>query len=206
MSTESPSTQIPGSRGSTDMKKFERLSKKLSFLLRHHPEKWGITLTPDGWADVDLIARRLRIRAIDIEELVRQQTKQRFELKDGRIRALYGHTIDVEPVSRHTEPPAYLFHGTARETVETILKDGLLPMERRRVHLSESSEEAFAVGLRRDPNPTILRVRAREASRSGILFWKSGEVWLCERIPPGFIEIAYGETKPSGRGMEEKDE
>lgn len=171
------------------MKKFERLSKKLSFLLRHHPEKYGIKLSPEGWGEVELIARRLGIHTREIEELVKNQPKKRFELRDGRIRALYGHTIEVKLLSNQREPPQYLYHGTSPNSLDSILRSGLLPMGRRWVHLSKTRQEAFTVGLRKDPNPTILRVRAYEASKLGLPFYESGDVWLCEKVPPQFIEI-----------------
>lgn len=177
------------------MKKFERLSKKMSFLLRHHPEKYGIQLSSDGWGDVVLIAETLGVYKKDIEELVRTQIKKRFELKEGRIRALYGHTIKIEFVSNRREPPRYLYHGTSSNSAQSIFKNGLLPMKRRWVHLSETRAEALMVGLRKDPNPLILRVKAQEAFKLGIRFYKSGDVWLCGKLPPQFIEIAPKLTK-----------
>mgnify|MGYP000508917448 FL=1 len=32
---------------------FDKIGKYLCFILRHHPEKIGITLDEHGWADVD---------------------------------------------------------------------------------------------------------------------------------------------------------
>jgi len=36
---------------------FDKIGKYLCFILRHHPEKIGITLDEHGWADVDELLR-----------------------------------------------------------------------------------------------------------------------------------------------------
>ena len=169
------------------MRKSENLSKRLSFVLRHHPERYRLHLSENGWADLELVARRLGVRRARIEEFGTNQSKRRFEIKDGKIRALYGHTVEVEFATHTREPPGFLYHGTSPRAVSKILAEGLLPMKRRWVHLSETPEDAYLVGLRKDRNPVILQVRAGDATDE-VSFHKSGDVWLCKSVPSRYIE------------------
>ena len=77
-----------------------RLSKTIAHALRHKPEDYGLTLDAEGWVAVDDLlaalqkrfgARRAVSRA-DIETIMTESEKQRFEIRDSRIRAFYGHS------------------------------------------------------------------------------------------------------------------
>lgn len=78
--------------------------------------------------------------------------------------------------------------GTSTDSGQEILAHGLLPMKHRWVHLSEIVEETSAVGLRKDPNLSVLRVRAQDAYAQ-MPFHKSGNVRLCQKLPLRLIEI-----------------
>ncbi len=75
-------------------------SKFLSLVLRHQPERIGLTLDGAGWAEVDelLAAARRAGVALDrptLERVVAENDKQRFALSpDGtRIRASQGREV-----------------------------------------------------------------------------------------------------------------
>lgn len=70
--------------------------------LRHQPVRYGLELDAEGWVLVaDLLSglsRRRRwcdLTAADVEAVLTMLGKQRYEMKDGRIRALYGHSAHV---------------------------------------------------------------------------------------------------------------
>ena len=169
------------------------LSKLISYILRHDPEKYSLTLDRYGFAGLKELVRAINqkkrwVNEEDIRRVVAESEKKRFEIREDRIRATYGHTIEVEQVSPEVEPPEILFHGTSRKTVVTVLKDGLQPMKRQYVHLSQTEQEAFRVGRRKDTNPVVLRIRARDAFCEGIKFRKCGSVYIARQIPGKFIE------------------
>src|SRR4051794_9677970 len=96
-----------------------RISKYLSYHLRHHPEELGLTLEPGGWAPVDALlqasaARGFAISRDELEDVVAENDKQRFALsQDGtRIRANQGHSVEVHLELEPLAPPAILYHGT----------------------------------------------------------------------------------------------
>ncbi len=170
------------------MRELKKISKKLSYILRHNPGAFGLILDKEGWVPMEEIERKAGIRKKDIYRVVRHQRKRRFEIRGGKIRALYGHSV-MKLSYPEVEPPLILYHGTSPERALRILKEGLKPIGRHYVHLSMSRDEAKLVGLRHSKRPVILMVRAREAYRKGIKFYKAGDLFLSDPIPPKFLEM-----------------
>jgi putative RNA 2'-phosphotransferase len=171
-----------------------RISKFLSYILRHAPERFNLSLDEYGFAPVDDVLKVLQTRyhsvsREDLLEIVRTDPKGRYEIAGDRIRAQYGHSIPIAVKSAEVVPPEHLFHGTAERNVAAILQEGLKPMRRRFVHLSTSSDEAMKVGRRHSANVVILRILTRKARQSGVRFFREGSIYLAERIPPDCIEL-----------------
>jgi putative RNA 2'-phosphotransferase len=165
-----------------------KVSKYLSRHLRHDPGRIGIELDEHGWVDVDVLLKALADRNFqvtreELEEVVARNDKQRFALRDGRIRANQGHTVDVDLDLSPVVPPPVLYHGTAGGFVATIRDEGLKPMDRHHVHLSPDRETAIKVGSRRG-KPVVLAIDARRMAGEGYTFYKSENgVWLTEYVP-----------------------
>jgi putative RNA 2'-phosphotransferase len=115
--------------------------------------------------------------------------KKRFELRDSKVRATYGHSFPVDLGLETVEPPAKLYYGAARDLAQSILRHGLKPRDRRYVHLSSSIEDAEAVGKRRDPAPAIIIVDASAARQADIHFYSSGPLFLADNMPPQFLSL-----------------
>ena len=175
----------------------ERISRFLSYLLRHRPKEYLLSFDAHGfaaWNDVvGIVQERFReITEPEIRAVIADLDKQRFELKESRVRATYGHSFPVDLGSEAAEPPGELYHGTARDLAQSICRDGLKPRERQYVHLSTSVAEALAVGRRRDPSPVILVVDSKSAYAEGVRFYRSGPLFLVEYVPPRFLSLAKG--------------
>jgi putative RNA 2'-phosphotransferase len=171
-----------------------RTSKFLSLVLRHSPERIGLTLEHGGWASVPALIR-LANRAGHhlteslLREVVTKNDKQRFALTpDGTwIRANQGHSIEVDLGLDPLEPPEYLFHGTAEDKLGSIRRDGLLPGRRQHVHLSPDEFTAVQVG-RRHGVPAVLRISAASMHEASCEFFLSANgVWLTAYVPVRFI-------------------
>ncbi len=174
------------------------LSKAVSRVLRHEPWVYELELDAAGWTPVDALRDALRrssprwkdLDVADIEEMIRQSVKCRYEIVGPNIRALYGHSVPDRIVKTPATPPAVLFHGTASSAVEVILGEGLRPMRRQYVHLSVDVETAHQVGRRKGSRPVILEVAAGDAHAAGISFYRGNEkVWLTDAVPAGFLSI-----------------
>lgn len=172
-----------------------RISKSLSYWLRHKPDAGGLTLDDAGWSPVaDVLAALAKAGLPDDAEtlnaVVADSDKKRFELSaDGaRIRARQGHSVQVDLDWPVAAPPEFLFHGTVERFLPGIFAEGLKPMRRHHVHLSPDAETATAVGARRG-EAVILRVAAGRMAADGHVFRLSGNgVWLAEAVPPAYLE------------------
>jgi putative RNA 2'-phosphotransferase len=171
-----------------------RISKRLSFVLRHRPDSVGLTLDAAGWADVDELLAALELTRDELEHVVATNDKRRFAFDEtgSRIRASQGHSVGVELGYQPEEPPAELFHGTVERFVPAILREGLRPVRRHAVHLSTDVATARAVGGRRG-RPVVLLVDAAAMAADGHVFTRSANgVWLVDAVPARYL------TRPTG--------
>jgi len=185
-----------------------KLSRTVAHALRHKPWLYELELDDEGWVPVEALLAALRQRRgawADLTEehlagMIARADKQRYELREGKIRALYGHSLKHRLAKTPAEPPEFLYHGTPTRAVQAILAQGLKPMGRQYVHLSIDLETAREVGARhgkgRDQRPVVLVIRAGEAHRSGVTFYEGNEmVWLADHVPPAFIDEPSHEGK-----------
>lgn len=174
------------------------LSRAISHALRHEPEAYGLRPDSEGWVPVETLLAALArqfpqwaaLSESDLRKMIRLAAKHRHELRDGRIRALYGHSISARIEKTAKQPPEVLFHGADAQAASLILLDGLKRMARQYVHLSADETTARAVGMRKDRHPSILVIRAGDACRAGVAFYEGNEsVWLADFIRPAFISL-----------------
>jgi putative RNA 2'-phosphotransferase len=175
-------------------RKFLRTSRFLSLVLRHKPQKYGLTLDQHGWVQIDdliLAARRAGISLTYpiLQQIVAGNDKQRFAIsEDGHaIRARQGHSLPVDLELVPLEPPSQLYHGTAQRFLSSIHSQGLIPRSRQYVHLSLDISTAIAVG-RRHGVPVVLTVNSNGMHRDGYPFYRSENgIWLVESVPVEYL-------------------
>ncbi len=172
------------------------ISRTLAHALRHEPWLYELELDAEGWTLLEAALAALRaerpewhdLAAADVAEVIRSSTKKRYEMADGRIRALYGHSVPVKLARTAAPPPDHLFHGTSPGALAAIRQAGLQPMARQYVHLSPGRADAVAVGRRKHPQPVILLVDAAAAAKAGFPFYAGNDkVWLADTVPWRFI-------------------
>ncbi|KXB00403.1 hypothetical protein AKJ42_00915 [candidate division MSBL1 archaeon SCGC-AAA261C02] len=167
-----------------------KISKYLAYLLRHNPS--GMKISREGFVSLEELLGKLRKRwpnlsEKDLQRLVKEDSKGRYEIKGREIRARYGHSIDVNPTLPEAKVDK-LYHGTTYEASQKILEEGLKSKGRQKIHLSASIEDAVEVGKRRTSNPVVLAVNVKGARRAGIRVEKaSDKVFVAHRIPSRFI-------------------
>lgn len=174
-----------------------QLSKEISYALRHAPWEYELELDENGWVRVEQLLTSLKengkwesVTIGDLEHIIENSDKKRHELVDGKIRALYGHSLPKKIIKKSTEPPVILFHGTVRRFLEAIENKGLLPKERQYVHLSNDIETALEVGKRREDKPVILEIESKKAWDEGVKFYLGNDkVWLADNIPSKYIKV-----------------
>ncbi|TFF90129.1 MAG: RNA 2'-phosphotransferase [Promethearchaeota archaeon] len=176
---------------------YTRISKFLAYVLRHHPQRFNIELDAEGYTSLKMIANLVDKRFPDLNidknvilKMIAASEKRRFEISGDKIRAFYGHSLNRKIRMQKIEHiPDRLYHGTNACAFRKIEKEGIKRKSRQYVHLSESIETAYSVGKRRTENPIILVIDSKRASKDGIQFYKSGDMYLADFIPPEYISV-----------------
>ena len=143
--------QPTGARAKRHEKSSEdvKMSKALSYILRHGAEKARLPMRADGYAKVSDVIRCAKLKADEgkIVEIVKNCEKQRFAVEriDGElyIRANQGHTIKTvardhlyKMIEDASEYPICI-HGTTFKAWETIKDTGLSRMRRNEIHCAK---------------------------------------------------------------------
>ena len=176
------------------MKKIKSTGQYIAKIIRHNPDLVGISLDENGWASVDELIEGINSgdRYIDFEllqEIVRTDKKQRFSFNEdkSKVRAVQGHSIDVDLELKAIAPPKFLYHGTAVKYLESIKQSGIEKRTRNYVHLSRNEEIAKDVGARHGV-PVILKIDAEKMNREGYEFFMAENgVYLTDYVPYKYV-------------------
>ncbi|KZP01573.1 phosphotransferase KptA/Tpt1 [Calocera viscosa TUFC12733] len=180
-----------------------RISKTLSYILRHGAAKEGLKMRSDGYIKVDDLLARPKLKGVEfavLEGIVKNNDKKRYqmlfeptdpvepgdtELKPTEgtwwIRANQGHTLKVEELElreiQSAEEIPVVVHGTALKTWPAIEKTGLSRMARNHIHLATGKlgDEGVISGMRAShaKNGVLIYVDVPKAMADGIRFYMS---------------------------------
>ncbi len=176
-----------------------RLSKLMSALLRHIPGEAGLKLRSGGWIPVEELVEAIRkkwrnrdayqwVTRDHVVAVALLDPKGRFEVKEGLIRARYGHTVPVKISYPEDTLAERLFHGTTDNRLHLILTQGLRSMKRLYVHLSPTMETACETASRHKGRPMYLEVDAECLRMNGYKIYRaSSTVYLVGYVPPKCI-------------------
>ncbi|KAG9309892.1 KptA family-domain-containing protein, partial [Chiua virens] len=169
-----------------------RLSKSLSWLLRHGAEKSGLSIRQDGYAKVADVLANSMFRDVTFQELqqiVKRDQKSRYHLlfepqtseSSGTdvwwIRANQGHSmknveLDLKPILSASEIPMAV-HGTTRPAWQSIAIQGLSKMKRNHIHLAQDVAGSNVVSGMRNSSQILIFVNVQKALDAGIEFYLS---------------------------------
>lgn len=169
--------------------------------MRHKPEAANLSLDKEGWCNIQQLLKNTDFTVEELEDITKNDSKGRYTIRYSEmdiagqhtkepthIRANQGHSTDVDLTFKAAIPPVMLFHGTTEDAWAIIKKQGLLPMNRHHVHLTDNISTAEAVGARRKGN-VLLSIDAKSMLADGITFYKSDNgVWLVKAVPVHYIE------------------
>ena len=177
-------------------RELDHLGRVMTGILRHFPDKYGLTLDPHGWAELPKLVHAISshhrgyhwLRTHHLVAIAESDPKGRYAVSDDRIRATYGHTLEVDLDLPTDNIPEALFFPVTPDEAAIVLEVGLKPTDRRKVHLSKTAADARAAGSVRTPEPVILRIDARRARTEGIVIMQAGKtVYLADQIPASFL-------------------
>ena len=173
----------------------QRIVRVLAFALRHHPLRFGVGLDDEGFADLNELVVGIRFSHYDwadldrgrVEDAIRGTDAGRFEIRDGQVRARYGHSVALGSPGERQTPPEVLWHGTSADAAATVLATGLRPMNRAFVHLTSNPDYAAQVVAAKGGG-VVVRVRAKAAADHGVEFFRANpHVWLARTVPADYL-------------------
>jgi putative RNA 2'-phosphotransferase len=180
-------------------RELDHLGRVLTGILRHFPDRYQLTIDPHGWVSLPEIVRAISrrhpsyhwLRVPHLVAIAETDAKGRYEVREDRVRATYGHTLEVELDLPTANIPDHLYFPVTSDEATIVLEVGLRPSDRRKVHLSKTVDDARAAGKVRTPEPIILEVDARRAQTEGIVIMQAGKtVYLVDQVPAELLRRA----------------
>lgn len=171
----------------------QSISTSLAYYLRH-----DTTMPHDesGWVPIERLLEEVNndysedITTEDIQTIIKNSDKQRYQIRGEDIRALYGHNekLDVIVDAELISEPDVLYHGTPVRNLQSILENGLQPQSRQRVHLTSDRELAFTTGARHTHSPDE-KVVLLQIDPEGVqnLAQPNEDIYVGDRVPKTHI-------------------
>ncbi|KAI0331667.1 hypothetical protein GY45DRAFT_1248352 [Cubamyces sp. BRFM 1775] len=188
-----------------------RISKTLSWILRHGSQSEGLAMRPDGYVRVNDLLQRPKLRELSfdaLQEIVKSDAKNRYSLvleadpKTGEeawwIRANQGHSmksvvLDYEPIKSISDiPTGIAVHGTNKRAWESIKEQGLSKMTRNHIHLAQGVAGSGVISGMRSSSQILIFVDVQKALDAGIKFYISANgVVLTDGDERGFLDPRF---------------
>ncbi|XP_028816387.1 tRNA 2'-phosphotransferase 1 [Denticeps clupeoides] len=185
-----------------------RLSKSLSYVLRHGAHKMGLNMSSDGFLSVDDLLAHPQFRCFtpeDVERVVVTNNKQRFKLgthpDTGRmqIRANQGHSVPVADLELRAilpdapDTPKEAVHGSYLKYWTSIRSQGLSRMSREHIHLAPGlpGDNGVISGMRQNCDLAIYIDVCKAISDGILFFWSENGVILTPGDSGGNLAPCY---------------
>jgi len=184
-----------------DETKTEQLGRLVAGGLRHFPDDLGLQMDSRGWVDLTKLGEVVRSRHRWASKelliaLIESDPKQRYEISNDKVRARYGHSVDVELDHQDNKLPR-LYYGASEEEADRILEIGLKSASQRYVHLSTTPEKAWHVATFRTGNPKVIQADAAAAQEAGVKMMTVNEdIVISEMVPCRFLCILAAKDIP----------
>ncbi len=192
-----------------DARELDHMARIVAGILRHFPERYNIPVDRNGWVDLSRLVAAIRsqhrnypwLKVHHLIALAMTDPKGRYEIRDDRIRATYGHTVDVELDLPTEGIPDELYYPVTPEEVDLVMEAGLKPTDRKMVHLSLTAQDAFNAGRVRSQAPVILTINTKLARDGGHVIRKAGKtVFLIDAVPSEVLTRYEGELSVQNDG------
>ncbi|KFA91973.1 RNA 2'-phosphotransferase [Archangium violaceum] len=200
----------PRHRAAPDSQALVSRSKKLSWLLRHGARESGLAMDEAGFAPVTEVLSLTGLSRAQLEAVVAENSKSRFELRGERVRAVQGHSPEGTPVTlegleRSWEVvlgDALLYHGTSVVAARAILdSEGVHAAARSHVHLAPAVDATVGKRAGVDVLLVVSPVRLRVAGLS--VFRAPNGVLLARAVPRDAVTDLLASTVAGERALGE---
>ncbi len=169
------------------------LAKTLDYIARRSPGEYGLFWDRGGvmpWKEFYWVLQEdpsLRfVRESTIRELILLGIDLPFMLDGNLLRLLPSVSLPEYPPSAH--PPERLFYGVRPKMLVNVQNIGLRGSSRPFLPLSADRDLAIRMAKRREQEPIIVEILAKEATAGGVSFLVGGSsLFLAESVPVQFI-------------------
>lgn len=182
-----------------------KISKKLSWALRHGIGQLGLSVSPSGYVVLDELLRCPEFKSVNVNQVqnvVSTNDKQRFDLQEINgilmIRANQGHTIKevndeelLTPILSEYDFPIVI-HGTNKSAWKKIQYRGLYKMNRNHIHFAIQlpGHKEVISGARVSCN-VFIYINLGKCLAAGMKFYVSQNRVVLSRGFEGFITPDY---------------
>jgi 2'-phosphotransferase len=178
-------------------------ARKLTWLLRHKIADLGIECDEMGFVRVDDLREHIKASFEKIENIVQNDSKQRFELLKKEdvwfIRAVQGHSNNTglllcdDVAFELIQTPTLCIHGTKEENIESIMETGLQRRSRKHIHFVDNVDEREQISGFRSDSDVLVFIDMSKCMEDGIQFYKSknGVILSCGVGENGRIDAKY---------------
>ncbi len=196
-------------------REIEHVGRSMAGVLRHFPKRFDLEMDDRGWVDVRafisaMIERQPRLhwlRMHHIVAIVETDPKGRYQLSNGKMRATYGHSFDIELDLPTDNIPSLLYYPATAEEATILLENGLKPADRRMVHLSKTSADAYNAGRVRTERPTILEIEASRMIEENVAIQRAGKtVFITKEVPAKYLRMLSEEEIVVDESSESPDQ
>jgi 2'-phosphotransferase len=197
-----------------EAKYYRKVSKAMTYVLRHGDKKDSLGMTPDGYLPViDLLMTKpvMKIDAnfFNIMRWVEIDVKKRFQIKidppeeepnydNAYVRAVQGHTLlhikEELLLTNITFPYKYpvVVHGTYKRFREPIETKGLCKMERNHIHLAKGYiGDPHVISGMRENCEIYIELNKGKMVKDGIKFYESSNGVILTSGIGGFVSPKY---------------
>ncbi|MCQ2052726.1 MAG: RNA 2'-phosphotransferase [archaeon] len=178
----------------------EKLGRLMAGILRHG--RFEPEMDDQGFVKIKDIVNVVKennqrmhwVRPHHIVAMSDTDPKGRYQVVRDSIRAMYGHTIQLELGLDTQDIPDTLYYPTTCEEMDIILETGLVPSDRAMVHLSLTYDDAFRAGAVRTEDPVILEIDCNKCFDEGYDIGKAAKtVFLCKHVPANCLKVIHEE-------------
>lgn len=191
------------------MNDLKERSKKLSWLLRHGANESGLAMDSAGFAAIDDVLRHTRLDRAELDTVVAENNKSRFEIQGVRVRAVQGHSLEGTPVTLEgleqswqlVVDDARLFHGTNVDAARSILRNeqGIHSAARSHVHLAAAVDAT--VGKRAGVDVMLVIEPTKLRAAGFALFRAPNGVVLTRGVPRASVVDVAAENRPGREAL-----
>ena len=172
----------------------DRIGRMMALILRHQPERFGLSMDGRGWVDLDGFVQAICdarqnyarwLRKQHIVALVETDEKGRYQIDGGMIRATYAHSVNVNLDDLPEAQVDTLYFPVSEEEQDMVLEAGLRPSDRNKIHLSATPEKAYSAGRVHIADPLLLAIDVKKASDAGNFIFRAGKsVYITDAVEP----------------------